>query len=602
MRGIAYVNGAYMPLARAAVSIQDRGFLFGDAVYEVWAVRRGQLNDSAEHLARLNRSLQELKMRAPMGDRALLAVVGETMRRNHVREGIVYLQISRGAAPERDHAFPSASVPRTLVVTAKNLNLANLAKRTRYGVKVVTTPETRWARCDIKSVGLLPNVLAKQAARAQGVEAVLYDQVHVEPTDQSFKEAIAFATQGQFDGFVAVGGGSVMDTAKAANLYATYPADFLDYVNPPIGKGKPAPVPGNLDWELWQGPAPDKEYLDNIVHYNWHWFWDFGNGDIGNQGVHQMDIARWMIPDAKWPTSVVSLGGRFGYIDDGETANTQVVVHDEGVGFDPSLTVEGDGLTRSVRQRLATVGGGVELRQHGRRRGVQRAGERGGVRLVGMPGQHAADVAPMARHDRFQRRRIAHDEVGVVMRRAGQTARVVQHDQRAARGRRSQLLLQPGQLRPAQLPRGLPRNDRVEHDDAHPGDGLAVAIPLPAVALHLPQRHPAKSAPVVVVAQGEQHFVTVGVVPQPLDHRRQVRAQGTATLKLSQDRAVGFEHAQAHEGGPGGPLPLDDPMVHVDDPARLRGYREQCSRRCCGRVGRDGISLDSGIHASIVFQ
>ncbi|GAM99339.1 D-alanine aminotransferase [alpha proteobacterium U9-1i] len=168
MRGVAYVNGAYLPLARAAVSIHDRGFLFGDAVYEVWAVRRGRLNDSAEHLARYNRSLRELKMRAPMSDRALMAVVRETMRRNDVREGIVYLQVSRGAAAERDHVFPAASVPPTLVLTAKNLSLANLAARMKSGVKIITTPETRWARCDIKSVNLLPNVLAKQAAKEAG--------------------------------------------------------------------------------------------------------------------------------------------------------------------------------------------------------------------------------------------------------------------------------------------------------------------------------------------------------------------------------------------------------------------------------------------------
>lgn len=168
MRGTAYVNGAYIPLARAAVSIQDRGFLFGDAVYEVWAVRRGQLNDTAEHLARLTRSLRELKIRVPMGDRALLAVVRETMRRNNVREGIVYLQISRGAAAERDHTFPASSVPPTLVVTAKNLGTAYLAKRMSEGVKVITTPENRWARCDIKSVNLLANALAKQQAKDAG--------------------------------------------------------------------------------------------------------------------------------------------------------------------------------------------------------------------------------------------------------------------------------------------------------------------------------------------------------------------------------------------------------------------------------------------------
>lgn len=168
MRGVAYVNGAYVPLARAAVSVHDRGFLFGDAVYEVWPIRAGELHDNAEHLTRLKRSLDETRMSAPMSDRALMSVMRETMRRNGARDGIVYLQISRGAPAERDHAFPSPSVTPTLVVTARNLSLANLAKRLREGVKVVTTPEIRWARCDIKSVNLLPNVLARQQAKDSG--------------------------------------------------------------------------------------------------------------------------------------------------------------------------------------------------------------------------------------------------------------------------------------------------------------------------------------------------------------------------------------------------------------------------------------------------
>ena len=84
------------------------------------------------------------------------------------------------------------------------------------------------------------------------------------------------------------------------------------------------PPPAELDFNLWLGPAPEQPYHENLVHYNWHWFWDFGNGDIGNQGVHQMDIARWVIPGATLPKTVISLGGRFGYNDQGETPNTQV--------------------------------------------------------------------------------------------------------------------------------------------------------------------------------------------------------------------------------------------------------------------------------------
>lgn len=167
MSHIAYVNGAYTPLRSAAVSIQDRGFQFADSIYEVWAVRRGIVCDLREHLDRLWRSLRELRIAAPMSEASLLAVLRETMRRNRVRDGIIYLQISRGVAT-RDHAFPAAPVRPTIVITAKNLDRAALEARGRSGVNVISTPETRWARRDIKSVNLLPNVLARQAAKDAG--------------------------------------------------------------------------------------------------------------------------------------------------------------------------------------------------------------------------------------------------------------------------------------------------------------------------------------------------------------------------------------------------------------------------------------------------
>jgi predicted dehydrogenase len=97
-----------------------------------------------------------------------------------------------------------------------------------------------------------------------------------------------------------------------------------------IGVKPNSQPPAELDYNLWLGPAPERPFNANYVHYNWHWFWDFGNGDIGNQGVHQMDIARWMIPGATLPKSVFSLGGRFGYQDQGETPNTQLAVMDFG--------------------------------------------------------------------------------------------------------------------------------------------------------------------------------------------------------------------------------------------------------------------------------
>lgn len=99
---------------------------------------------------------------------------------------------------------------------------------------------------------------------------------------------------------------------------------------PSIGFKETKPAPQGLDFNIWLGPAPEQPYHENLVHYNWHWFWDTGNGDIGNQGVHQMDIARWGIPGGKLPKNVISLGGRFGYTDQGETANTQLTVFDYG--------------------------------------------------------------------------------------------------------------------------------------------------------------------------------------------------------------------------------------------------------------------------------
>lgn len=101
-------------------------------------------------------------------------------------------------------------------------------------------------------------------------------------------------------------------------------------LRPSIGVKPVTETPAEVDFDLWTGPAPKTPFHANLVHYNWHWFWDFGNGDIGNQGVHQMDVARWMIPGATWPKSAFSLGGRFGYRDQGETPNTQLALFDYG--------------------------------------------------------------------------------------------------------------------------------------------------------------------------------------------------------------------------------------------------------------------------------
>ncbi len=173
MPRIAYVNGLYQRTAESFVSVEDRGFQFADAVYEVWSVFDGRLADSEGHLTRLERSLKELQIAPPMSRGALLAVLGEVVRRNHLREGMVYLQISRGAAP-RDHVFPLADTPATVVITAKPVDRMAAAQKAQTGIAVISTPDIRWGRCDIKTVGLLPAVLAKQAAKEQGAGEVLF--------------------------------------------------------------------------------------------------------------------------------------------------------------------------------------------------------------------------------------------------------------------------------------------------------------------------------------------------------------------------------------------------------------------------------------------
>jgi D-alanine transaminase len=176
MSRIAYVNGRYLPRAQAMVSVEDRGFQFADGVYEVCEVRAGRLVDERRHMARLDRSLSQTRIARPMAPAALAIVLHETVRRNRVRDGIVYVQISRGAA-RRDFAFPPAQTRPTLVVTARSSDLARLERLASEGVAVVTVPDIRWGRVDIKSVALLPNVLAKQAARDAGAhEAWLVDE------------------------------------------------------------------------------------------------------------------------------------------------------------------------------------------------------------------------------------------------------------------------------------------------------------------------------------------------------------------------------------------------------------------------------------------
>src|SRR5471032_2515266 len=150
MSRIAYVNGRYLPRAQAKVSIEDRGYQFADGVYEVCEVRGGRLIDERRHMARLDRSLNELRIAKPMSAAALSIVLHETVRRNRVHDGIVYLQITRGVA-RRDFHFPAAGTQASLVVTARNSDSVRLERLAADGIAVVTVPDMRWQRVDIKS-------------------------------------------------------------------------------------------------------------------------------------------------------------------------------------------------------------------------------------------------------------------------------------------------------------------------------------------------------------------------------------------------------------------------------------------------------------------
>ena len=175
MSRIAYVNGRYVAQPDASVNIEDRGYQFGDGIYEVVHLFDGRFIDEDLHLDRLERSLREIKLPMPMPRASLRMVLREVARRNRVTEGLLYMQVTRGVA-RRDHAFPNKPIPPALVVTVKRI-APYPTNVDRWGAAAITMPDLRWARCDIKTVNLLPNCLARQAAREKGaIEAVLYDE------------------------------------------------------------------------------------------------------------------------------------------------------------------------------------------------------------------------------------------------------------------------------------------------------------------------------------------------------------------------------------------------------------------------------------------
>lgn len=173
MPRIAYVNGHYLPHRDAGVHIEDRGYQFADGVYEVCEIRHGMIVDLSRHLDRLDRSLNEIRIAKPMSRAALVGVIREVARRNRVNNGLFYLQVTRGEA-RRDHVFPSSDTAPSLVVTAKSADPKIIAAKNANGLKAITVAENRWDRVDIKTVGLLPNVLARQAAKEAGAQEAIY--------------------------------------------------------------------------------------------------------------------------------------------------------------------------------------------------------------------------------------------------------------------------------------------------------------------------------------------------------------------------------------------------------------------------------------------
>lgn len=195
MTRIVYVNGRYVPYAQAGVHVEDRGFQFADAVYEVCEVVGGRLVDEARHLDRLQRSLQELGIAAPLAGQGLAFVMRQCIKRNRVRDGIVYLQVTRGAA-KRDFTFPADDVEPTIVCLARSTDQRKLAALADAGIGVKTLPEVRWARCDIKTVMLLPACLAKEAARAEGAREAWFVDANGHVTEGASSNAWILAADG----------------------------------------------------------------------------------------------------------------------------------------------------------------------------------------------------------------------------------------------------------------------------------------------------------------------------------------------------------------------------------------------------------------------
>ena len=283
MSRIAYVNGQYVPHNQAAVHIEDRGYQFADGVYEVVPIVAGKLIDETGHLDRLWRSMTELQIEAPMKRSPMQLVMRQVILRNGIENGLIYMQVTRGVAP-RDHPFPAAAEP-ALVMTAKRMSMEKSALKAEKGVSVITTPDIRWARCDIKSISLLPNILAKQEAVEKGAyEAFQVDQdgfvtegsstnawivdkdgtLITRPTNNSILAGITRAALitllDQIDIKLELRAFTVEELKSAREVFLTSSSSYVQPVikvdDRVIGNGEPGSISINLHHVF-------KEYMDN---------------------------------------------------------------------------------------------------------------------------------------------------------------------------------------------------------------------------------------------------------------------------------------------------------------------------------------------------
>ena len=274
MSRIAYVNGRYVPLGDACVHVEDRGFQFADGVYEVCEILAGRIIDETRHVERLKRSLRELRIAMPVAESALKVIVRETIRRNRVTDGMVYVQATRGVA-RRDFVFPPDGTSSSLIVIARQTDRDKAEAIAAKGISVLSMPDNRWDRVDIKSVALLPNALARQAAKEKGAREAWFVDPDGYVTEGAASNAWIVTREGSLvtrpaehgilrgvtrttlldlarrDGITAVERPFTLEEAKAAReAFVTAATTLIMPVvridDKPIGDGRPGPLTAGL--------------------------------------------------------------------------------------------------------------------------------------------------------------------------------------------------------------------------------------------------------------------------------------------------------------------------------------------------------------------